>query len=142
MGSDFLAEEITRRLPLKQELAQSIKSQYGIKLFNVVDDKLKEKIKIILRESLASVFRELELMFNDYYRVGNSEVVKIILSGGAAAIPEIKEQFANYFKKEIEIANPFLDFKKPVELEQELKKNGPFYAIAVGMAKRGLEFNK
>jgi len=51
----------------------------------------------------------------------------------------LKEHFQNYFKKEIEIANPFSYLFCPPILENTLKEMGSSYAIAVGMALRGLE---
>lgn len=59
-------------------------------------------------------------------------------------MPGLKKQFADYFKKEIEIANPFSAIFCPPILEKILEEMGPSYATAVGMALRGLEkgFNK
>jgi len=67
------------------------------------------------------------------------EIDKIILAGGTALLPGILEYFRNYFKKEIEIANPFLKIFFPPILEKNLKEMGPAYAIAVGAALRGFE---
>ena len=62
-----------------------------------------------------------------------------IIAGGVASIPGIKEYFREYLGKETEIANPFLNIYCPPILEKTLKEMGPAYAIAVGLALRGLE---
>jgi len=66
-------------------------------------------------------------------------VKKIILAGASALLPGLKNYCQDYFKKEVEIADPFSDIFYPPILENKLKKMGPAYAIAVGMALRGLD---
>jgi len=63
----------------------------------------------------------------------------VILGGGVALIPGLKEYFAKKLKTEVEIANPFASVFYPPLLEKTLKEMGPAYAIAVGAGLRGLE---
>jgi Tfp pilus assembly PilM family ATPase len=139
-GANYLTEELLRRLPIDKEFASSIRENYGLKLISRVDLEVRKKINDLLRETLVPVFREIEVMLGDYRRQTNTEVTKLILSGGAGSIPEIKGQFADYFKKEIEIADPFKEIDYPPRLEEELKMIGPAYSVAVGMAERALAF--
>ncbi len=64
---------------------------------------------------------------------------KIVLAGGTALMPGLKEYFSEELKKEVEIANPFSNIIFPPILTETLKEMGPAYAIAVGLAMKGLE---
>lgn len=141
-GVRYLVEDLTRRLPISQELARRIKDNYGLKLISAVDPQIKEKLKDVLREALEPILREIATMLNDYRNTSNNEAAKIIISGGIGGVAEIEELFKGYFKKEIEIANPFKEINYPLALDPAIKAIGPIYAVAVGMAQRGLEFLK
>jgi len=141
-GADYLTEELLKRLPIKDDLAADIREVYGLRMVPMAEPEIKGKIKAALHDALIPVFKEIEIMLDDYRRQSNSEVAKIILSGGAAAVPETKEQFAEYFKKEIEIADPFKGIDHPLQIGDELKAIGPLYSVAVGMAERGLVFSE
>jgi len=140
-GGNYLIEEMVKRLPVNPEMAKNIREIYGLKLISLVEPEIREKIKEILVETLNPIFREVEIMLSDYSRLSGSEVAKIVLSGGAAAIVEVREQFVGYFKKEVEIADPFKGIDFPPAIEQQLRAIGPAYAVAVGMAQRGLELS-
>jgi len=141
-GGNYLVEELARRLPVSPEHARNIREVYGLKFISLADPGIKGRVANILRESLLPVLREIELMFDNYRRISNSEISRIVISGGTVAVPEIQEQFAAYFKKSIDIAAPFDLLEYPARIEAELKEIGPTFAVAVGMAERGLKFVK
>lgn len=141
-GGNYLIEEIIKRIPVSQDFANNIKKNYGLKLFSLTEPEVRSNIALILKESLTPVFKEIEIILSDYKKLSNATVDKIIISGGVGAVSEVRDQFADYFKIGVEIANPFKGIYYRPELEQELKIIGPGYAVAVGMAKRGLDFSK
>jgi type IV pilus assembly protein PilM len=141
-GGNYLINEFIRRLPIERETAQNIGRDHGLRLLSLIEPEIREKTKGLLRESLLPIFREIEMMLNDYNRLTGSGAAKIILSGGAASIKEIKDQFSDYFKKEIKIADPFKEFGYSAGIEACLEEIGPSYAVAAGMALRGFEFLK
>jgi len=137
-GDDF-TERIVKGLEMEEEMAENLKRKYGI-LFSPLQLPLESKdIREILLPSIDIILRESEKIFRNFYLKEGKEIDKIILAGGTALMPGILEYFQNYFKKEVEIANPFLKIFYPPILEKALKKMGPSYAIAVGMALRGFE---
>jgi type IV pilus assembly protein PilM len=141
-GSAYLANELIDRLPLDPEAAANVKQTYGLRFVPYMDPEIRGEIKKILSELLAPIFREVEMMFAEYRRVSSLEIAKIIFSGGAFAVSEIKDQFSDYFKIDIEIADPFSGIEHPANIAAELKTIGPMYSVAVGMARRGLELEK
>lgn len=141
-GGAYLADEFIGHLLIDRETAADIRRNYGLGVISAAEPEIRERMEPKLRESLLPVFKEIKAVLDDYRRLNGSEVAKIIISGGASAIPGIKEQFMDYFQKEIEIADPFKGIKFHAEIEDELKNIGPAYAVAVGMARRGFEFAK
>ena len=129
-GDDF-TERMIRGLEMEEEMAENLKRKYGILESKDIREILLPSVDIILRES--------EKIFRNFYLKEGKEIDKIILAGGTAFLPGILEYSQNYFRKEIEIANPFLKIFFPPILEKTLKEMGPAYAIAIGAALRGFE---
>jgi type IV pilus assembly protein PilM len=138
-GDDF-TERITRGLETGEETAESLKRKYGI-LFTPPQfpPESRNIIKEILLPSINIILKESEKIFENFYLKEGREVDKIILAGGTALLPGLVEYFQNYFKRDVELANPFRKIFFPPILEKSLKEMGPAYAIAVGMALRGFE---
>ena len=141
-GANYMTEELLKRLPVKEDLANGIRDIYGLRMISLVEPEIKERIKAALHEALVPVFKEIEIMLDDYRRAAGAEVARMVLSGGAATVLEIREQFADYFKKEVQAADPFKGMEYPSRMESELKAIGPSYAVAVGMAERGFAFTE
>lgn len=141
-GSAYLANELIDRLPLDSEAAINLKQAYGLRFVPYMDPEIRGEIKKILSDLSAPIFREVEMMFAEYRRMSGLEVAKIIFSGGAFAVAEIKDQFSEHFKVDAEIADPFANIEYPANIAQELKAIGSMYSVAVGMARRGLELGK
>lgn len=99
-----------------------------------------QNIKDVLSPLIDMIMREINEIINNFYRNEKIKVEKIILAGGTALMPGLKEYFQEWFKEqEITIGNPFFSINYPPLLEQALNEMGPRYAIAVGAALRGLQ---
>jgi type IV pilus assembly protein PilM len=129
-GNEF-TKIISKSLDLGYLEAEKIKKSSGFE---------KEETRQILLPLVDVVVREVEKILNNFYQQEGREIKKIVLAGGVALMPGLKEYFAENFKKEVEIANPFTNLFYPPILEKKLKEMGPGYAIAVGVALRGIEY--
>lgn len=139
LSGNGLTELIAKSLAIDYEVAERIKKKHGI-LANLQTARQEEiGIRRILLPLVDIILREVEKICRDFYQTEKREVKKIILAGGTALLPGLKEYSKDYFKKEIEIANPFSNIFYPPILEKTLKQMGPSYATAVGLALRGLE---
>ena len=134
MGGNELAKIISKGLNLEYSEAEDLKNKYGI------SGGEKEEVKQVLLPLIDVILLEVQKIFDNFYRQGGKEVEKVILAGGIALLPGLKEYFAQTLKKETEIANPFSNLFYPPILEDTLKEMGPSYSIAVGTALRGLEY--
>jgi len=141
-GADYLFSELSRQMPIDRETIAAAKKKYGFKIFSLMDPAVKEKMEKPFNDAFAPILQEIEMALADYRRNSGIDAAKIILSGGAAAAPEIKSQFENHFKKEVLIADPFAKIVYPREIAEEIKNIGPSYAAAAGMARRGFDLGK
>lgn len=141
-SGDDLTEQVAKSLSLDYKTADELKEKYGLEnilLPRTTAGLSATNIREILLPLIDVILREIENISKNFSQVDGKEIQKFIIAGGSALIPGLKEYFENYLKKEIEIANPFYNVFYPPILEKEIKKMGPSYAIAIGMALRGLE---
>ncbi len=139
IGSNELTEILARSLNIDYNKAEELKRNYGLALSDNTFGKSRQKIREILLPLIDTILSEVKKIFRNFYQTEGKEVEKIILAGGVAFLPGLKEYFYNDFKKEIIIANPFLNISYPSILAKTLEKNGSSYAIAVGSALKGFE---
>ena len=137
MSGEELDEKIAERFNISNIEAEKLRRKYG--LLNSEEEGDAKKIYEILSPLIDIILIEIEKTFNNFYQKGGKDVQKIILAGGTALLPGLKEHFENRLKKEIVFAKPFSNFNYLPVLEDKLKELGPGYSIAVGAALRGLE---
>jgi type IV pilus assembly protein PilM len=138
MSGNELTEVISKGLGVDYKTAENLKEKYGI-ISSPSQDAPASEVRQILLPLVDVILKEIEKISQNFYYTEGREIQKIILAGASALLPGLKEYFQNHFKKEIEIANPFSNLFCPPILEKTLKEMGSSYAIAVGMALRGLE---
>ncbi len=137
-GNEF-TKTISSGLNLDYLEAENLKKKYGILGQPPDQAGAGQGIRQILLPLIDVLLREIEETFSNFYQKGGKEIQKVIMAGGTALLPGLKEYFQDYLKKEVEIANPFSGIFCPPILEKKLKEMGPAYAVAVGTALRGLE---
>ena len=135
-SEEGLSQVISKSLGIERDLAESLKKKYGLLPTQHFQARA---IREILIPPINSFLLEIEQTFSRFKSLEKKEVEKIILTGGEATLPGLLQYFQNYFKKEVEIANPFKNLEFPPILAQVLKEKGPVFSIAVGLALRGLE---
>lgn len=139
IGSNELTEILARSLNIDYNKAEELKRKHGLILGGSAFGKTRQTIREILLPLVDAILDETKKIFRNFYQTEGKEIEKIILAGGLALLPGLKEYFYNEIKKEIVIANPFLNLSCPPILAEILQKSGPSYAVAVGLALKGLE---
>ena len=140
LGGNQLTEQIAKSLSIDYKTAENLKTKYGLESGLGLGLGTPEKnIGQIILPLIDLGLGEIEKISKSFYQTEGKEIQKFIIAGGTSLLPGLKEYFEDYFKKEVEIANPFSKIFYPPILEETLKEMGPSYAIAVGMALRGLE---
>jgi type IV pilus assembly protein PilM len=128
-----LTYTIAKSLGIDYNEAEDLKREYGLNLSP------QNPVRDIISPFMDLIIAEIEKISRDFFQTESKSIEKIILAGGSALLPGLEEYFQKGLQKETLIANPFSEFFYPSILGETLRKMGPSYAIAVGMALKGLE---
>ncbi|MBZ9578320.1 type IV pilus assembly protein PilM [Patescibacteria group bacterium] len=148
VAGNELTQVLAKALNVDYLTAENLKKIHGLKFLvsgvppiekNQEIPLMTKKVGEILRPLIDLILTETKKTSRSFYQTKGKKVQKVIIAGGSALLPGLKEYFFKSLKQEVEIANPFSDILYSPILEETLKKMGPSYAIAVGMALRGLE---
>ncbi len=131
MSGDDFNQQISKSLEINHEEAEDLKKIRGLKL----NGELRE----VLEPLIDSILTEVGKISHNLYQSKGKGFEKFIIAGGSALVPGLQEYFSEKLNGVVEIADPFSDLFFPPILEKTLKTMGPSYAIAVGMALKGLE---
>jgi type IV pilus assembly protein PilM len=129
---DFSESEIIRnlaqRLGMSYNEIEKIKNKGGF-----LEDSDEGKT---MCSQLDILINEANRVSDNFTRMEKKEINKVVLAGGLVLVPGFDHYFQNKFNKETTIINPFLNVSYQPALEENIKKMGSRYAIAVGLALR------
>jgi type IV pilus assembly protein PilM len=134
-----IVERLSKSLGINREEAESKIKKFGI-LGKESGYPEATDVKGAIEPVISLMVNEIGDTFQTFQAREGTDVEKIILAGGTALLPGLNVFFQRRFpEKEIKIANPFEELYFPPILSQRLRMIGPSYAIATGMALKGLE---
>lgn len=134
IAGNELTEVIANSLNIDYNKAEEMKREYGL-----ITKEGRKDIRKILVPLVDSILEEIKKAFRNFYLDEGKEVQEIILSGEQVSMPGLKEYFSVSLKKPAFIVDPFLNIDCPAGISDILKEMGPSFAIAVGLAMKGLE---
>jgi type IV pilus assembly protein PilM len=139
IGSSLLIEALARFLNISYNKAEELQISQGLVLERDSAKTSNPDISRVLLPLVNEMINEIKKSFINFSQTEGKEVEKIILAGGMALLPGLKEYFSKEFNKEVLIGNPFMNIYYNPILKEVLEKRGPSYAIAVGLAMKGIE---
>jgi type IV pilus assembly protein PilM len=95
----------------------------------------------IIALTLDFVFSEAGHVLLSYQKRYNKDVKKISIVGGGARLARVLQLAESHLQNTIVLGDPFSKTEAPVFLADVLKKTGPEFAVAVGVALRKLQEN-
>lgn len=141
MGGSNITKAIEEKENLSFNEAESLKKERGIRPQSAlqaaeagganIEDKSSEAIKSIIDNFILEIQRSI-----DFYRAQFREGViqKIILSGGAALLPNLKDYLATFFDAPVVIDNPFFNIAYNKETFGSIEVIAPRFSTAAGTA--------
>lgn len=133
VGGEELTKVISHSFGVNEQRANVLKKEVGIN--SAADKKLAEIVIPILSIIISEVKKNEEI----YMRNNRKKINGIILTGGSAMMPGLKEYFADELKLPVEMGNPFKMVSYDPILAEKLEMIAPSYAVAIGLALRGFE---
>ncbi|MFH0739902.1 MAG: type IV pilus assembly protein PilM [bacterium] len=127
VSSIELTKDLADALKIPLEEAEKIKINYGI-------DPQKPEVAKIFLDKINLLTMEIEKICEDYFQTTAKRIDCLVLSGGTANLFGLKEYLSSRIKKDVVLAEPFLNVNYPLALSKRLKQIGPSFAIALGAA--------
>jgi type IV pilus assembly protein PilM len=131
-GSTTLIRAVVQSLNIEPAQAQQFVFKFGLG-----KDKLEGQIYTAIIGSIETLTAEVEKsikFFQDRYP--NQKLERIIVTGGASALPEFPLYLANHFGINVEIGNAWGNISFPATRQNELLAVSNHFAVAVGLAER------
>jgi type IV pilus assembly protein PilM len=138
-GGQAITESIMQELGWDFEKAEDAKRAVGLGKSKFYSTAENAGITKTVRTALSEIFTEASRLIKEAANEHDVDIGRIVLLGGGASTPGIKEMAAEHFAKEVRLAEPFAPVRKPIILEDVLLEVGPKFAVAAGLALRGVD---
>lgn len=131
-GTDAVIQAAMQNLNIEQKQAEQFVFKFGL-----AKDKLEGQIYNAIINTVDILVSEAEKSIKFFQaRYPNQKLERIILTGGASALPEFPLYIANKFGLAVEIGNAWRNVSVPAEKQAELLAVSNQFGVAVGLAER------
>ncbi len=135
MGGQDITMALSRSKAIPFEKAEEIKCRVGI-----VGEGEGKDVRTVAELLLVNVMNEAARFAENYERKYETKITKVILVGGGSRLKGIEKIVAqNFTTQAISVGDPFARVETPAFLASTLKELSPNFAVAVGIALKGLE---
>ncbi|HEY4478501.1 MAG TPA: pilus assembly protein PilM [Candidatus Paceibacterota bacterium] len=132
-GSQDITLALSKSLSIGINEAENMKRVYGLG----GGPEYKELTEIITI-NLDYIFYEANTVLLNYQKKYSKNIAKVILTGGGVLLKGFTDMAKISFRNEIVFADPFGKLETPAFFNEQLRKNGPEFAVAIGTALRRL----
>ncbi len=133
ISGDKITKSVANFLKINYNEAEKLKKEYGI-----LEKKGKPEIRKPILFCVQKILEETKKVMDEFHQTELKPVQKVVLSGGGALLPGLKDYLRTNLEKEVEVINPFSNLIYPEILKDKIEKMGPFFTIAVGAGLRAL----
>ncbi len=132
VGTEALVKAAMQNLGIDEKQANQFVFKFGLS-----KDKLEGQIYNAISSTVEILFTEIEKSIKFFQsRYSNAKIERIIVTGGASALPEFPLFVANKFGVSVEIGNAWRNVAFPVEKQNELLSLSNHFGVAAGLAER------
>ena len=128
-GSQDLTLALSQSLGVDWDRAEILKRENGI-----IKKPETEGVALVLEPLVEFWASEGERFLLDWKRKGGRSISKVLIGGGGALLPGIKDLLVKRFGVEVFVINPFSKVVYPAFLEPALREVGATFTNAVGLA--------
>jgi type IV pilus assembly protein PilM len=129
-GTEALIKAAMQNLSIDEKQATQFK-------FGLSKDKLEGQIFNAISATVEILFTEIEKSIKFFQtRYNNVRIERIIVTGGASALPEFPLYVANKFGLSVEIGNAWRNIAFPQDRQNELLSLSNHFGVAAGLAER------
>ncbi len=135
------AQDITMALSKSLEVTTQDAEVMKRDLTKIPENREKD-VEEVFGLTLDYIFSEAHHVLLMYQKKTNKDVSRVVMVGGGARLEGILQRAETHFQTEVVLGDPFGKTEAPAFLELALKKTGPEFAVAVGIALRKLQESK
>jgi len=131
-GSEALIKAAMQNLSIDEKQATQFVFKFGLS-----KDKLEGQVYNAISATIEILFSEIEKSIKFFQsRYNNARIERIIVTGGASALPEFPLFVANKFGVSVEIGNAWRNIAFPQDRQNELLSLSNHFGVAAGLAER------
>lgn len=131
-GTEALIKAAMQNLSIDEKQATQFVFKFGLS-----KDKLEGQIFNAISATVEILFTEIEKSIKFFQtRYNNVRIERIIVTGGASALPEFPLYVANKFGLSVEIGNAWRNIAFPQDRQNELLSLSNHFGVAAGLAER------
>ena len=132
IGSRSLRRVVSQNLGLDETQSDQFMKKFGMQ-----QDKIEGQVYKTLKPLVDHIVEEINKS-TQFYKEQNpdSNIEKVILTGGTSALPGFPLYIANSTQMTVEIGNPWMNISYPADLQQNLSSISLNYATVLGLALR------
>jgi type IV pilus assembly protein PilM len=129
-GGQMITQEVMKALSCDFNAAERAKREQGLGSASAA--------RAAITAALSPLWTYVEQMTQEHRSRGGKPIERILLSGGGSYMPGISEMISSTLSIPVEVIRAFDRTKGPMILENTLRDDGPRFAVAVGLALRGI----
>ncbi len=131
-GAEALVKAAMQNLNIDEKQAHQFVFKFGLS-----KDKLEGQIYQSILSTVEILISEIEKSLKFFQtRYVNTKIDRIIVTGGAATLPELPLYIANKFGINVEIGNAWRNISYPADKQNELLQISNSFSVAAGLAER------
>ncbi|HEY4510545.1 MAG TPA: pilus assembly protein PilM, partial [Candidatus Paceibacterota bacterium] len=115
------------------ERAETMKREAGLS-----KDSSQREVTSVMEPILEYIFYEAGNVIREYQRKDKHTIGRMIILGGGSLLIGLADFAVKRLSIEVNLSDPFSKVEYPAVFENVLKKVGPSFAVAVGLALRDL----
>jgi type IV pilus assembly protein PilM len=131
-GGRHITTKLAQSLGITEEQAEQQKVKFGL------SKDAPQAVQLASQAAVQELIDKARSFLQQYTTQYQRPIRKTVLIGGGANLRELKDVWAKVFGHATMIGNPWRGLSYPAELENRLMTLGPTYAVAIGLAMRGL----
>ena len=132
-GGLAISQEIAGALSISAAEAEQFKKQHGL------EASAPAGMPAAAQAATKRLTDEASQVVSLYADQEGRQIKKTLLIGGGALLKGLAEFWSNEVGHQATVGNPWKGLAYPQELEARVKELGPSYAVAIGLAQRGIQ---
>lgn len=131
-GSDAVIKAAVQNLNIDEKQAQDFVFKFGLS-----EQKLEGQVHNAIIGTIDMLMSDIDKSIKFFQaRYKDASISKVVMTGGASALPEFPLYIANKFGLNVEIGNAWRNVAYGMERQNELMAVSNHFAVAVGLAER------